>query len=461
MNSTIVAPATPPGESALAVVRMSGPDALEIAARTFRRGSGRMAVSATEFASRRLYYGFVVDTAGAQADEVMLAAMRAPRSYTGEDVVEITCHGGGATVRAVLGILVAAGAAPAEPGEFTRRAFLNGRIDLARAEAVMDVIQAKGDAARRAALRQLAGGLSQEVEAIGTALTGLLAEVEARIDFPEEDLGNVAEAQVSAEIAAVRERIARLTATADRGRRLREGLRVVLAGKPNAGKSSLLNALLRFERAIVSAQPGTTRDFLEETVVLGGLPLVLVDTAGIRPTDDSIEAEGAARAVRQAEMADLVLVVLDAASGFTADDLAVCRAVPPGVDQILVVNKVDLEPGKSTAGEAVAVAPPGTPLRFVSARTGEGLGELETLVANRYAPRLGEEPIVTSLRHEAALRRAHAALGEAAASLGSGRSPDVVAVDLREAWEAVGAVTGRAASEEVVAEVFRRFCIGK
>lgn len=458
---TIVAPATPAGDGALAVVRMSGPAAVEIALRAFRRGSRRRPMAAAELESHRLYHGFIVDRDGEPADEVMLAAMRAPFSYTREDVIEVTCHGGRASVAAVLGALVDAGAVPAEPGEFTRRAFLHGRIDLAQAEAVMDVIQARSSVARRAALRQLEGELSLEVEAIGAELTGLMAEVEGRIDFPEEGLGEISAEDLRPRVRAVRTRLGRLIATADQGRRLREGLRVVLAGKPNAGKSSLFNALARAERAIVSAQPGTTRDFIEEGLNLAGLPVVLVDTAGIRHTEDPVEAEGVRRATGQAGVADLVLVVLDAATGFTADDRAVCRALPGGVDRVAVVNKIDLAPGQPVAEAAATALGPEVPVRVVSARTGDGIDALRGWIVEGYGAKLGEEPTITSLRHETALRRAEAALAEVERSLQAGRSADLLAVDLREAWEAVGQVTGRAASADVVAEVFRRFCIGK
>ncbi len=439
-DDTIAAVSTPFGEGAIAVVRLSGPAALEIADAVFCGKRRPIDVPGGRVLAGRLLRD------GSVVDEVLLTVFRGPRSHTGEDVVEIGCHGGVVVTRGVLDAVLQAGARLAEPGEFTRRAFLRGKMDLTQAEAVMDLIRARSELSARAAARQLEGRLGALVGGLREEGLTALAHLEAFIDFPEEGIDPESGAVLAARLHRLRAGVDRLLATADEGRMLREGVRLVISGEPNVGKSSLLNALLGRERAIVSPQPGTTRDTVEENLVLGGVPFHLVDTAGLRATGDPVEAEGMRRARREVAEADVILQVHDGAHPPVP--------VPPaGPRVVLVLNKRDLLRGPVPEG----MVP-------VCCLTGEGLNGLVREVLARVAlggAAVRDEVVAINARHQDALRRCAAACGEALAVLERGEGPEFASIELRCALDALGEITGAVDTEELLGRIFSTFCIGK
>lgn len=441
MNDLIYALATPVG-GAIAVVRISGPGAEALLKRVFT-GRG---------APREMAYGRVVDGAGETLDEAMAAFFPAPRSYTGEDMAELYLHGGQVTVRRVLALL-GCHARSARPGEFTERAFLAGKMDLAQAEAVMDLINAGAERSAKSALAQLEGRLSARIADVERELLDALSGLEAAIDYPEELEDDVTSALPEVLAAAERE-LQVLAGAGLSGRVLREGARVAIVGRPNAGKSSLLNALAGAERAIVTQFAGTTRDVLEETVSMEGVPVTLYDTAGIRAADDPVERIGVERARLAAERADLLLVCFDAAAPLTEEDLALLRETE-GKPRIAVCNKSDL-PALWSAETLVAQ---GISACSVSAETGEGLAALRHAIAVRVAPEQ-ESALVTNARHIEALQLAAAAVAEARQNAG-GAELELVATDLREALSALGQITGRTAAADLIERIFSKFCVGK
>jgi tRNA modification GTPase len=440
-NDTIAALSTPPGEGALAVVRISGPQAWDVARKIFR--------GAREFEPRRAHHGRVVNADGV-IDEVVLTAWRGPASYTGEDVVELCGHGGALVSAQVLRAALDAGARAAGPGEFTQRAFLNGKMDLTQAEAVMDLIRAQTPLAARAAAEQLRGRIGDEISAIREALLDIVAHVEAYIDFPDEDIDPDTGASMRGRLVAARERIAKLLATADEGRILREGVRLAICGRPNAGKSSLLNRLLGYDRAIVSPTPGTTRDTIEESLSLRGIPFRVIDTAGLRETADAIEREGVHRARAAVERADVVLRVIDATESEAIDD------PPVSEDEILVLNKIDLATSQLSAFNSQ--------LLRISCSTGEGLDALiDAIVSRVHAEPAGARDSLAAInaRHQACLQCAAVALDAALERFNAGAEPEFVAVDLRAALDAAGEVVGVVDTEDILGRIFSSFCIGK
>lgn len=449
---TIVAPATPPGEGGVAIVRLSGPRAEALLREAFRSRS-----RPARPLSHHLYHGHLCRADGAVIDEVLAVVMRAPHSYTGEDVAEVHCHGGVHLLRSVLDLFITAGARLARPGEFTERAFLNGRLDLAQAEAVAALIGARSEQAARAALAQLDGRLSQALHGFAGELRELLLLVEAHIDFSDDDLGALDLGAVAARAAAVRRKMQELAATFDAGRPLREGVNVLILGRPNVGKSSLLNALLGEARAIVTAIPGTTRDTVEEQLVLGGIPVRLVDTAGVRDTADPIEQEGVRRAQAKARAADLVLLVIDASIPLTAEDCMAIELAPPA-RTLVVRNKSDLP----AAGPFEALTAFSRQVD-VAARSGAGLPALQEAVVSFFggeaAGALAEGAVVTERRHREALEAGCAALERFAVAAGA--PLECLALELREALAALGLITGETTPEDLLQEIFGRFCIGK
>lgn len=441
MNDLIYALATPVG-GAIAVVRISGPGAEALLKRVFT-GRG---------APREMAYGRVVDGAGETLDEAMAAFFPAPRSYTGEDMAELYLHGGQVTVRRVLALL-GCHARSARPGEFTERAFLAGKMDLAQAEAVMDLINAGAERSAKSALAQLEGRLSARITDVERELLDALSGLEAAIDYPEELEDDVTSALPEVLAAAERE-LQALAGAGLSGRVLREGARVAIVGRPNAGKSSLLNALAGAERAIVTQFAGTTRDVLEETVSMEGVPVTLYDTAGIRAADDPVERIGVERARLAAERADLLLVCFDAAAPLTEEDLALLRETE-GRPRIAVCNKSDLP----ALWSAETLAAQGISACTVSAETGEGLAALRHAIAVRVAPEQ-ESALVTNARHIEALQLAAAAVAEARQNAG-GAELELVATDLREALSALGQITGRTAAADLIERIFSKFCVGK
>ena len=450
---TIAAVATPPGEGGVALVRLSGPDAERIGREVLVRKD-------TRWESHRLYYGRVMDPGrGAVVDEVMFAFLRQPRSYTGEDTVEFHCHGGPYVVRQVLGLVLARGARHAEPGEFTKRAFLNGRLDLTQAEAVLDLIRARTDKAAGVALGQMEGGLSQEVRTLREQLVDTLVQVEAAIDFPEEEIELLRQAELAGKVAGVVDRIAVLIDSYEWGRLIREGVRVCIVGRPNVGKSSLMNALLGVDRAIVTATPGTTRDFIEEAVNLDGLPVVLWDTAGIRGGTEGVEQVGIDVTLERLEESEGCLLVLDGSAPLTHEDVEVMQRVRDK-QGLVVVNKSDL--GQRLAPADVSETLPRLEQVKVSALTSQGLDELRTALRGCFLDSSKEsEIVVTNVRHKAALERARSSLSEVQRAMEQGMPPDIVAVDLQEARDDLEEIIGAVTNDDILERIFSQFCIGK
>jgi tRNA modification GTPase len=455
-EDTIAAIATPLGTGGIGIVRVSGPDAVAIVNTLFRpRRGGALARAA----SHKLVYGWI-ERDGEPVDEVLAVAMRAPHSYTREDVVEVHCHGGMLATRTVLEMACRQGARLAAPGEFTQRAFLNGRLDLTQAEAAADVIRARSELGLRVSAQQLRGRLYAEIQALRDEIAHVAALVAAGIDFPEEDVVFAHRADIERRLASARTRLGALLETAGRGRVLREGLAVAIIGKPNVGKSSLLNALLRESRAIVTDTPGTTRDTLEESVELGGLALRLIDTAGIRATNDAIEREGIARSRRAVELADLALIVMDGSAPLDAADREVLALAAPE-RALAVINKRDRMAGDDPAWAGELMGLPRLPL---SALTGAGLAGLESWVrqwALRDERPVLEHALITNLRQEQAARAAHEAVVAAEATLAAGQGEELLAVDLTRALDALGDIVGETTSDDLLNRIFAEFCIGK
>jgi tRNA modification GTPase len=443
-GETIAAVATPPGEGALAVIRISGEKALPVADAVFRAVTLPSAIE-----DRRVVFGKIVDAAGVVLDEVLLTVFRNPRSYTGEDLVEISGHGGPVVASRVLAAVLASGARMARPGEFTERAFHNGKLDLTQAEAVMDLINAQTDRAAKAAAGQLEGRLGSEIHALRAQLLETVAHLEAFIDFPEEGIDPQSGEVLRKRMESIRGHLDGLLATANEGRLLREGITLALCGAPNAGKSSLLNRLLGMDRAIVSETAGTTRDTIEERASLGGYPFRVIDTAGLRETEDPVEREGVERARRAAEAADLRIHLVDAAEQLSPSPLF--------DDELLVLNKVDLVATRDSLPSGIQI----------SCRSGEGIGTLLQAIlakATGRSPAPGEAaPDVTAIntRHRDCLLKARGHLDAAIALLGSGEPPELVAVELRSALGDVGEIVGEAGTEEILGKIFSSFCIGK
>ena len=444
-GETIAAISTPAGEGAIALIRVSGVDAIAVADKIFR---GKEKPS--RFPSHVQHFGEILDGADRLIDQVMLSIHRAPASYTGEDLVEISCHGGALVSAKVLEACLRAGARAARPGEFTERAFLNGKMDLTQAEAVMDLIRAKTDLALRSATEQLEGRLGEKIRKIRDELISLLAHVDASIDFPEEGIAPDEGETLRARLDSVREEIAALLATADQGRILREGVRAVIYGATNAGKSSLLNRLLGYDRVIVSETHGTTRDTIEETVNLSGVPIRLLDTAGLRESASELEREGIARTEKSLQLADLRLHIADRNA-----------PRPPHFDErggdaneIVILNKSDL-PENSDWKDFRALR--------ISCVTAEGLPQLEKEILARISMQnlRPESTLAINTRHRDCLRRGLEACDRARAAMGGKLSPEYVAVDLNEALRAVGEVIGAVDVEQILDSVFGQFCIGK
>jgi tRNA modification GTPase len=481
-NDTIAAVATPPGVGGIGIVRLSGPEAFAIGRSLFRQSARQKGNDGFTLVANVLTHGYVVNPAtGDNIDEILAAFMPAPRTYTREDVVEFQAHGGPLILRRILELVLTSGARAARPGEMTLRAFLNGRLDLAQAEAVMSLISAESEAGRRLALRQLQGDLSRRVGQARSAVTGALARIEASIDFPEEEVPPPDSTELTQLLDEARYIIDRLLEGAERGRIVREGLRVALVGRPNVGKSSLLNALLGTERAIVTSIPGTTRDTIEEPASIAGIPVQLVDTAGLTPSSDPIERIGVERSREAARSADLLLFVLDGGEPLQPLDLAAAAelhaltlhadrqdaypggpaAKPPRV--LLVVNKADLP--RMVEEQAVHELWNGARIVYSSALSSEGVATLaqsiSDLVLGGESEIGGGETLVTSARHSDALRRALEHLDAARQTLAEDVPLDFVSIDLRSTLETMGEITGETAGDDLLDRIFSEFCIGK
>ncbi len=443
---TIAAISTPFGVGGIAVIRVSGADAFAITDKIFR---GKQKLS--EAASHTVHYGHIKDENGNVLDEVLVTVMHAPKTYTRENVAEISTHGGITASKSVLAALIKAGAYPADAGEFTKRAFLNGRIDLSQAEGVIDIINAKTAAEQKNALSQAEGGLSKEINAVREELVRLAAGMQVAIDYPDEDLEDLTTLDIAELIGKNLERVKRLLATADSGRVLKEGIKTAIVGKPNVGKSSLLNCLAREDRAIVTDIAGTTRDVIEEFVNFDGVPMRLLDTAGIHETSDAVEKIGVERSRRAIDEADLVILMLDTSRELDGEDERLLELTAEK-KRLIIANKSDIKRAEFDGALAI------------SAKTGEGIDLLCKEIKKLY--KLGEigadnSVIITNMRHAAALEGSRAALKRAYDAITGGLPQDMAALDIYEAIDRLGEITGDTVSESIVSEIFHSFCVGK
>ena len=481
-QDTICAPATIPGTGAISVIRLSGPEALSIADKVVTCNGTPL--SSTD--GYRIRYGTVLDNDGETVDNVLVSVFRAPHSYTGEDSAEISCHASGYIVQTIIGLLLDAGARSAGPGEFTRRAFVNGKMDLAQAEAVADVIAAQDKAAHRVAMNQLKGGYSKELGRLRAKLLKMTSLLELELDFSEEDVEFASRGELSLLVNDVLHHVSTLASSFKRGNAVKNGLPVAIIGPANSGKSTLLNAIIGEDRAIVSDIAGTTRDTIEEVLNVGGVSLRFIDTAGIRDTDETVEKIGIGRSLKKMQEASIILGILDPARGFSSmrEDVQFFLSNVDLSEQklILVLNKIDLiEDGNEAdsavnknvirGNEIVSLIENKSidiPLVKISAKTGEGLVDLMSTLSNKASDLVGtsDSTLVTNLRHYEALRKSEAPLRRVLAGLGATDHgtplpPDLIAQDLREALHYIGSIVGEISTDEVLGSIFREFCVGK
>lgn len=454
---TIAAISTPPGEGAISIVRMSGEEAVSIAQKVF---SGK---DLTQAKSHTINYGHIVDPkTHEEIDEVMVSLMLAPKTFTREDVVEINCHGGIVATNRILQLLLVNGARLAEPGEFTKRAFLHGRIDLTQAESVMDLIRAKTDRSMKIALNQLDGNLSHLIDSLRKDILDVLAQVEVNIDYPEyDDVEEMTTKLLKEKAIEIKQRIEQLLKTASQGKIMCEGLATALVGRPNVGKSSLLNHLLHEDKAIVTDVAGTTRDVIEEYVNVSGVPLKLIDTAGIRETDDKVEKIGVERSKKAIEQSDLVLLVLNAAESLTKEDLELIR-LTNDKKRIIILNKTDLE--EKLDRKELAKISENAPVYATSILKNEGVEALEEAISKLFFNGIENSQstvMVTNARHIALLEKAQNSLDSVLEGISSGMPVDLVQIDMTEAWNLLGEITGESYEDELLDQLFSQFCLGK
>lgn len=454
VDDTIAAVSTPFGEGGIGIVRLSGRDSLRIAAKIFSSPKDK---SLEDLKSHRIIYGYINDPMfGKRVDEVLVTVMRSPHSYTREDVVEINCHGGMTALKKTIEIVLGQGARLAEPGEFTKRAFMNGRIDLSQAEAVIDLIRSRTDESRRIALEQLQGGISETITALRDRLVDICSHVEAYIDFPEDEIETASERDLLGSMRDIGKKLQMLLKTYDEARFFREGLSTAIIGRPNVGKSSLLNALLKKERAIVTEIPGTTRDVIEEYLNINGLPLRIMDTAGIRKVEGIAEREGVKRSLESLEKADLVIAVLDQSEPLREEDFEVIEKIKDK-STIFVLNKCDLPPiadQKSFPSRVLKI----------SATRGDGLEDLKEAIFNSCLKDWKEERegvVVTNLRHKIAIEKAEASINRAVHALADNQPVEILALELRDALDKLGEIVGIITTEDILNKIFSDFCIGK
>ncbi|WP_240376319.1 tRNA uridine-5-carboxymethylaminomethyl(34) synthesis GTPase MnmE [Bacillus piscicola] len=454
---TIAAISTPSGEGAIAIVRLSGDDALSIADRLYK-GKKQL----TDATSHTIHYGHIIDPETEDiVEEAMVSVLRAPRTFTRENIVEINCHGGLVSVNKVLHLVLSQGARLAEPGEFTKRAFLNGRIDLSQAEGVIDLIRAKTDRAMNVALKQVEGRLSDRIRRLRQQLIETVASVEVNIDYPEYDAESVTIEMIKKEAGAVREEIEELLATAKQGKILREGISTAIIGRPNVGKSSLMNSLVQENKAIVTDVPGTTRDVLEEYVNVRGVPLRLIDTAGIRETEDIVEKIGVERSRQVLKEADLILLVLNIAEELTQEDEALFEAIQ-GLNAVLVLNKTDLS--VKADEKRIRELAEGRPILYASLLKDEGIDELERAIAQLFFQEGIETQdlsYVSNARHIGLLNQAKRAIDDALEAAEAAMPVDMIQIDITQAWEQLGEIIGENVHDGLIDQLFSQFCLGK
>ncbi len=457
MSNTIAAISTAVGEAGIGIVRISGNEAINIGNSIFK-GINTKQLNVGD--NRKLIYGHIID--GEEiVDEVLITYMKEPFTYTRENMVEIYCHGGIIPVRKVLELLLRSGARLAEPGEFTKRAFLNGRLDLSQAEAVMDIIESKTDKSYEVSLKQLEGSLSHKVRDIGNLLLSMIAHVEVSIDFPDHEVDEITYEEMIRDAKIVKEEIEKLLSTADRGKILRDGLNTIILGKPNVGKSSLLNAILRENRAIVTDIPGTTRDIIEEFINIDGIPLKIVDTAGIRDTEDIVEKLGVDRAKDTVEMADLIIAVFDASKELSQEDYSIIDLIKDK-KTIALLNKSDL---KTVYDEAhLKKLLNGKHVISSSITTGIGVDTLEESIKDMFYSgqiEIDSGIIVNNMRHKNQLELAYKSISSALVDIEAAVPLDCIEVDLRNCWEELGEITGDSVAEDIIDKIFAEFCLGK
>lgn len=458
IQDTIAAIATAVGEGGIGIIRVSGAEAITVVDKLFLGSNGRRIKNLSAFQAA---YGFIVEPQTAQRiDEVLVLVMRAPHSYTCEDVVEIHCHGGHVALRQVLLLVLTQGCRLAEAGEFTKRAFLNGRLDLSQAEAIIDVIRAKTEIGLDLAVKQLSGSLASKIKEIQRLLLNIIAQLEVAIDFSDEEVGNLQLSAITTSIVAARTEIESLLLRAASGKILREGLKTVIVGRPNVGKSSLLNVLTGYDRAIVTDIPGTTRDTIEEYITIAGVPLCLIDTAGIRLTTDQLEQLGVERTKQAVQEAGLIILVLDTSSKLMPEDQIILSNLPD-IPLIILLNKCDL-PELWVVADLPLTKAPVAVVKF-STKTAVGLDELSSAIADcAYGSNEPMQDImVSNIRHISALQNAHQHLVAAAAAAHAGLPEDCIVIDVRNAWESLGLITGDAIADNIIDEIFSQFCIGK
>lgn len=460
MEDTIVAISTPAGEGGFGIVRMSGSQSISITEKIFK---AKNKIPVSQVATYTVHYGHICDPNNPKTivDEVLVSVYKSPKSYTCEDVVEISGHGGIVPLRKILELCLSCGARLAEPGEFTKRAFLNGRIDLVQAEAVCDIIRARTDKARQVAVSQLSGKLSQKIEGLRTELINLLAHLEAGLDHAEEDIDFISPEEKKKKLDWLVAEIETLLKIADKGKIFRDGLRVTIVGKPNVGKSSLLNTLLQEERAIVTPVPGTTRDVIEETININGIPVVLSDTAGMRDVKDVVESLGVERTRKTIDSADVVLFMIDLSVELSKEDYDIARLVK-NKKVVLVANKKDL-PGKISRQKLNELLP-GIDVVDISVLCHQGINEVEKQIETIFFSGeidFSEAIVISNLRHKESLIKTQDALLSAIKSLQKNMSDEFVAADLRQALSSIGEIVGETVTEDILERIFSQFCVGK
>ena len=458
LEDTIVAVATAIGKSGVGIVRVSGSNAIENVNKIYKSPSGK---NLRDYKSNTINYG-LIHNEGNVIDEVLVSVFRGPKSYTGEDVVEINCHGGPIPIKSTIELLLNFNCRLAEAGEFTKRAFLNGRIDLSQAEGIMDIISSKTELSLDAATKQALGKLSTKINDLNEKIISSLAQIEATIDYPDEVFNTVDTEVISSNLKVVKDELGKLLLTAKTGKIIREGIKTTIVGKPNVGKSSLLNSLLDQQRAIVTDIPGTTRDILEEQINIKGVPLVIIDTAGIRETDDVIEKIGVDRSKAAIKESDLIIFVLDGSSNWEEYEELIFQLVKD--KQVLIlINKFDLPQkiDKETVYQKTNIEH----IINVSVEKNINLDELREMIFSMYEisdlDRKSQNTMITSLRHEKAIKDATISLSDAIENIVNGFPLDIVAIDIKDAWECLGKITGASLNKSIIDEIFSRFCLGK
>lgn len=459
LDDTIAAIATAPGIGGIGIIRVSGPEACDVVNRLFH---SKQSVPLGDRQTRTIHYGHIVHPkTGKTLDEVIVVLMKGPHSYTAEDVVEIQCHGGFVSVREILKVLLSEGVRQAEEGEFTKRAFLNGRIDLTQAEAIIDIIDAKTEQSLEVAVNQLDGTLSKYIRALRDELIAMIAHLEVTIDYPEEDIEEVSAQEVRTGLAPILEKMDTLLATAQRGKLLRDGVMVSIIGRPNAGKSSLMNALLREDRAIVTNIPGTTRDSIEEFLTIQGIPVRLIDTAGIRETEDIVESMGVEKARQYLDKADVVVLVIDGSKPLEPEEQELLQLIT-NRPSIIFLNKADKV--QCVSKEEIAALGTFTEIVTISAAQGEGMDEMARVITSLVqggSVQASHEAMLSNVRHITLMEQAKVSLDQSILAIDSGMPIDLIVTDIRAAWELLGDITGESLRESMVDELFKRFCLGK